>query len=115
MDKEDVVVVKILEYCTDIKTTTLRFGQEKNKLVNDKDYFNSICMSLMQIGELSNHLSDEVKLSISNTIPWKSIRGLRNVFAHNYGVVDPDIIWETIIEDIPTLEAACQKWLKSIE
>ncbi len=61
MVRERIVVQKILEYCKDIRITIKRFGNSKEKFIRDKDYFNSVCMSILQIGELSNYLADDVK------------------------------------------------------
>ncbi len=111
MARDYVVVQKIVDYCRDISSTIKRFGNSKQKFISDRDYFNSVCMSILQVGELTNHLSDDIKKEVSPTIPWKSIKGIRNVFAHNYGKVDPELVWETIHNDIPLLENACEEWL----
>ena len=31
----------------------------------------------------------------------------RNIVAHSYGTVDPEITWEILTEDIPELKAYC--------
>ncbi len=113
MAKDYVVVNKIIDYCQDIHVTVKRFGDCKQTFLEDRDYFNSVCMSILQIGELTNHLNDEVKLEISSNIPWRSIKGIRNVFAHNYGKVDPDLVWETVHTDIITLKNACEHWINN--
>ena len=61
---------------------------------------------LIQIGELAGKLSDEAR-EISKDIPWKQIRGLRNVCAHNYGNLSLESVWVTISEDLPALRTAC--------
>ena len=33
----------------------------------------------------------------------------RNVVAHNYGKIDKEILWETIMNDIPALKEYCEK------
>lgn len=33
--------------------------------------------------------------------------GMRNIVAHSYGTVDPEITWEILTEDIPKLKAYC--------
>lgn len=45
------------------------FGKDYNTFVNDRVYFNAIAMSVLQIGELANGLSDEFKNATSNEIP----------------------------------------------
>ena len=65
----------------------------------------------MQIGELSNSLSDDYRKQTADIIPWSAIRGMRNLFAHNYGSMSRDIIWKTVKEDIPGLLSFAEKAL----
>lgn len=39
-----------------MQETLERFGKDKSIFETDKDFRNSICMSLLQIGELTGHL-----------------------------------------------------------
>ena len=39
-------------------------------------------------------------------IPWKAIRGFRNIAAHQYEIIDFDDVKKTIREDIPLLKQA---------
>ncbi len=111
MKRDSDILRKVVDYCHDIEMTTSRFGNDYNTFKQDYDYVNSVCMSLLQIGELANHLSDVTRQSMKSVVPWKSIRGMRNMFAHNYGAIDTEIIWHTVCADIPDLRANCQKWL----
>jgi uncharacterized protein with HEPN domain len=36
-------------------------------------------------------------------VPWRSIRGMRNVLAHAYFEVDLNLLWKAVQEDIPVL------------
>lgn len=55
----------------------------------------------MQIGELANGFSEDFRNSAQ--FPFKEIRGMRNVLAHNYIKADTKIIWNTSKKDIPDL------------
>jgi uncharacterized protein with HEPN domain len=35
---------------------------------------------------------------------WSDMIAMRNVLAHGYWAVDLDIIWSTMVEDLPRLE-----------
>lgn len=96
-------------YCKDIENTVKRFGHNQNVFENDVDYRNSICMSLLQIGELTGHLSEKFKENTKDSVYWPAIKGMRNVFAHDYGAIDYNRVWETVNEDIPLLLEFCQK------
>lgn len=60
-------------------------------------------MTLLNIGELCNKFDSTLRDKYS-AIPWKAVIGLRNIAAHDYGIIDEDIIWDTVKVDIPTLE-----------
>jgi uncharacterized protein with HEPN domain len=97
----------IMTYCEDIAASIKRFGVYYETFVQDKDYFNSVSMCLMQIGELAGGLSDEFKDVTRSRIQWGPIRAMRNLFAHSYAVMSKSIIWETATKDIPELLRFC--------
>lgn len=107
MDKNTVILNRILEHAENILKAQNRFGNEYSKFISDNDYFNSVCMSLLQIGELANHLTMEFKTAHAD-IPWKNIIGLRNTVVHGYGQLDMDIVWATVTDDIPELIKNCK-------
>ena len=45
-------------------------------------------------------LSDEI-LAALNDVPWKEPRGLCNVIVHEYGEVEWDVLYDTVMEDFP--------------
>lgn len=70
-------------------------------------------MCVVQIGELVNQLSDDVK-SRAPYIPWRAIKDTRNFYVHAYGSIDLPSVWEILINDIPELAVACEKLLSNI-
>ncbi len=101
------ILEHIRHYCIDVQETLERFGKDKAVFEMDKDFRNSICMSLLQIGELTGHLPEDFREATKATIYWPAIKGMRNLFAHNYGAMDIDRVWETAVEDIPMLLKFC--------
>lgn len=113
MKARNIDIIKHMKnYCEDIERTASRFGKEKQCFENDVDYRNSICMSLLQIGELTGHLSQDFREITKESIYWPAIKGMRNVFAHDYGAVDYDRVWDTVVEDIPVLLKFCSDTIK---
>ena len=49
-----------------------------------------------------------------NGADWKGWCGLRDVFAHQYGSLDVDENWSTIIEDYPLLKKYGRELLKTL-
>ncbi len=105
------VLEHIIKYCDDIAFTINRFGNDFSLFEKDLDYKNSISMSIMQIGELTTHLSDDFKRKTSKDIPWNLIKAMRNHYAHGYFFMDNKEIFETAIYDIPELKLKCIKIL----
>ncbi|MDO5331676.1 MAG: DUF86 domain-containing protein, partial [Bacillota bacterium] len=65
---------------------------------------------IFQLGEISNQLSDSVKNELSE-VPWEQMYGIRNILAHAYIKIDDQIVWDTIVNDIPRLELKLQEIL----
>ena len=106
------ILEHIRHYCIDVQETLERFGKDKAVFEMDKDFRNSICMSLLQIGELTGHLPEDFREATKATIYWPAIKGMRNLFAHNYGAMDIDRVWETAVEDIPMLLKFCNNTIE---
>lgn len=101
----------IRDYCVEIQNTIKRYGKDFTVFDADHDYQRSISFSIMQIGELSGGLSDEFRKETSGRIQWGPIKAMRNLFAHSYGHMDRDIIWETATTDIPVLRDFCNEYI----
>ncbi|MDB5120053.1 MAG: hypothetical protein JWN56_1271 [Sphingobacteriales bacterium] len=56
------------------------------------------------IGEAANYLSAETKERFSN-VEWKQIIGMRHILVHEYFGIDANLIWQVIMNDLPTLKA----------
>jgi uncharacterized protein with HEPN domain len=64
------------------------------------------------IGEAGNRIPSEERL-LYPEIPWSQIIGMRNRLIHGYDLVDFDVLWQTVIEDLPPLIEAIEKILSS--
>lgn len=56
------------------------------------------------IGEAANYLSEETKERFSD-VEWKQIIGMRHILVHEYFGIDANLIWQVIMNDLPTLKA----------
>lgn len=79
--RDKSILIKITDYCLEIKDTHDYFKQDK---------------------ELSKMLSVEF-LNEYTKIPWKMIMRMRDIVAHHYGSLDYEIVWNTSVSDIPEL------------
>ena len=91
LDRNISVLEHIVTYCEQIEQTVER---------------------ILQIGELVGKLTDEFRAQ-HPSIPWRQIKAMRNIVAHSYGTVDPEITWEIITDDIPDLKQYCTRIITS--
>ena len=112
-EKDYQILRHVIKYCEKIQMTTSAFKGKYKNFVDARNYVirDACCFYLFQIGELARNLSDEFK-ACNPKIPWKEIRGLRNIVAHKYGTVEFGTIWEIVSDDIPSLNTDCRKILK---
>lgn len=101
----------MLEYCNDIYDDCLRLGNSYEVFENDRLLQKAVTMSMLQIGELTTHLSDEFKDLTNNEMNWRNLKGLRNIVAHQYGSIQFDLIWQIKENDIPMIMDFCQKYI----
>ena len=107
MNNKDLFIIKkIVDYCEQIEEACRVFDASQEAFVSNTVFQNACCMCILQIGELAGKLSVEMQ-SQTPDIPWREIRGMRNICAHNYGMIDLYSTWATIEKDIPSLKVRC--------
>jgi len=117
MNNRDADVLKhILRYCDEIVEASTMFGNSVESLKSGSVYKNAAAMCILQIGELVNQLSDDFK-ETRTEMPWRDMKRMRDIAAHQYNKFDLETLWETISEDIPDLRSFCtsqlDQWLAS--
>lgn len=108
-----VIVTKMADYCGNICHIMSAFNNDYNRYVSDIIFQYSCNMCVLQIGELTARLSDEFKAKYPE-IPWKQIKALRNIHAHQYDEVDFTIMWDILQVDIPKLLNSLHKILEEL-
>ena len=61
------------------------------------------------IGEATAHLTDATRQAIPQ-LPFRKMRGMRNIVAHNYGNVNLKIVWEVGVVHVPEVCAILEKF-----
>jgi uncharacterized protein with HEPN domain len=77
-------------------------GIDKNGFYANGEKQDAVLRRLEIIGEAAGRISPEVQKEFPG-IPFREIRGMRNIIAHDYGEVDLERVWETTAHDIPAL------------
>ena len=69
--------------------------------------------NIQVIGEVARALSQDLRNEYRD-IPWTNIVGMRHVMVHEYFEIDPDIVWEVVSKDLPSLKTHIQAMLKDL-
>lgn len=105
--RDRVLLGKIIGYCQRIEEYLSRYQHSFEQFQSDHLFQDACCMCVVQIGELSTQLSDDVRKA-NSSIPWRIIKDTRNFYVHAYGSIDVPAVWSTLNEDIPALMRSCQ-------
>ena len=112
-DKTKYILGKIIQYCEEINILTKRFGESLDAFKTDFAYRHACGMCIFQIGELASRLDDDFRAKYDG-VPWKSIRGMRNIVAHEYENLNYDEAWAAIDMRVPELKMYCEHILQEI-
>lgn len=108
------ILLHIIRYCDQVSEAVGIFGNEYDTFLSNNTYRNACCLCLLQIGELVGALSDGFTASHTE-IPWRQIKGFRNIVAHAYGTIEPEVVWDIISNDLPVLKNYCQSCIPKLE
>ncbi len=117
-DKKTTILLHIQKYCMEIEENFKFFGTQVDTFKKNNIFRDSIAMKIFQIGELTKELDRQYKNFINETeneVPWRSIIRMRERFAHHYGDMDLDIIFNTALKDIPQLNDFIKRELDNKE
>lgn len=73
----------------------------------------AVIRALEIIGEASRNVPVDLQERFAD-VPWSYISGMRNKLAHDYFGVDLEVIWRTVQEDLPELQASIERMLADI-
>lgn len=89
-------------------------GRTLEEFREDRQLRYAIERALEIIGEATANLSDEVKAQ-DKRLPWREMRGLRNVVAHAYHRVDAARVWQVVTEDLPRVHGRIRALLEKVQ
>jgi uncharacterized protein with HEPN domain len=78
-------------------------GMTFDEFVGDARTVDAVVRNLMTMGESIRWIPEPI-LDAHPDVPWRTLRGVRNVVVHEYFGVDPAILWQTVRGDLPPLE-----------
>jgi len=65
------------------------------------------------IGEAASRLALETQARFPS-VPFRSMRGMRNIIAHDYGDVDLDQVWQTATADLDPVRSTLEKYFTAV-
>ncbi len=96
----------------DAAREALSFAQGRTRVEYDRDRMLRAALEwcLTVIGEAASQLTPELRAELAS-VPWGQIVGMRNRLVHGYYLIEADIVWDTVTEDLPLLLDALEAWL----
>ena len=77
-------------------------------MIDNPFLVDSIMFRIIQISESISKLSNGF-ISRTNSIPWASIRGMRNKIVHDYGMINTHVVYKTVKESMPDMYKKLQE------
>jgi len=77
-------------------------GRHRPDLDADRMLLFALVRAIEIIGEAASRVSPETR-AIAPRVPWVQITDMRNRLIHAYFDIDPDVLWRTAIEEVPSL------------
>ena len=77
----------------------------------DRKTFDAVVRNLEIIGEAVRNIPENVR-AIYPSVEWRKMMGLRNILAHEYFGVGPEIIWDIVINKIAIFETQLREMTK---
>ncbi|MDX6765724.1 MAG: DUF86 domain-containing protein [Candidatus Methylacidiphilales bacterium] len=86
-------------------------GVTLEQFMGNNEKRDAVALRISVLGESAHKIGREIEDTLPG-IPFKSIRGMRNRIAHDYGVVDFQIVWAVTQEEIEPLIAVLERYFK---
>ncbi len=107
MPKDDLVYVG---HMLDKAQEALSLIHEKTRKDYDRDTVLRLALThlIQVIGEAARRVSPSFRERYPQ-IPWDAIACMRNKIVHDYMDVDEDIVWDSVVHELPLLVAELKR------
>jgi uncharacterized protein with HEPN domain len=107
MRKDDSVRLRhMLDSARDV--VAFSKGRTRPDLDADRQLVLALVKAVEIIGEAAYQVSPEARKNFV-AIPWDDLVGMRHRLVHAYFDIDLDIVWQTVIGDVPSLLHVLEK------
>ena len=87
-------------------------GMDFDGFSQDERTIDAVVRNFEIIGEAARNVPDDFKNSHPD-ISWPEMVGMRNTLIHVYFGVDVPVLWDTIVNDLPTLLSTIRELIES--
>ena len=110
--KEKDYLADILSYAHRARRYVQVIHFNREKFASSSLHQDAIIRCIEVIGEASKNISSDTKNALPQ-ISWQEMAGMRNRLVHIYFDVVLDVVWETVIEDLPSLINILESFLST--
>lgn len=89
-------------------------GLKRDDLLVDRKTLDAVVRNLEIIGEAAKQMPQDIIERFSD-VPWRRMVNMRNKVIHEYSGVDVTILWQTIQEDLPSLNDRIKSILSELK
>jgi uncharacterized protein with HEPN domain len=97
-----------------IETIERHRPETEEMLVEDEVLLTAVIHWVQTIGEAANAVSTDLRHQHPE-VPWRQVVDMRNLLAHGYRFVDPAIVWQVVIRDLPRLDPQIRQIIHSLD
>jgi uncharacterized protein with HEPN domain len=87
-------------------------GMTFEEFCADQRTLDAVIRNLVTMGESIRWIPEPI-LAAHPDVPWRTMRGVRNVVVHEYFGVDAVILWTTVQHDLPPLVSRLEAVLRA--
>jgi uncharacterized protein with HEPN domain len=78
-------------------------GRARGDLDDDQMLYFAVVRAIEIVGEAASKVSLATRQATADLVPWPLIISMRNRVAHAYFDIEPDIVWKTVLDELPRL------------
>jgi uncharacterized protein with HEPN domain len=102
-----------LEHMGEATKLAIEFLQvmSKDEFLEDKRTQQAVIFNLIVLGEAATKILNDYPefARRHDSVPWTSMKGMRNRIAHGYFDIDLEIVWETVQRSLPALRKSLEE------